>query len=167
MRLRRMRTFIIAHAMYSYADEGQIIIVITTNIVSNTVGYRSPISVAEISLILDPRGIRHTRTILLYLLSHTCTHTHTHACMHIYIHIHIHRSAKKFCGFSFVSNNSIVAVDIFRECISSACFFFTEYDRSEDYNRGDRTDHLFSRPRKRPFLRLPRLSIFHILSRIS
>lgn len=96
--------------MYSYADEGQIIIVITTNIVSNTVGYSSPISAAEISLILDPRGIRHTRTILLYLLS--LSHTHTYPFIQLHTHTkHTHTyidPRRSFCGFSFVSNNSIV-----------------------------------------------------------
>lgn len=136
----------------------------------------------------DPRGIRHAlgqsfcifyHTHLLHPPTHPSIHPsihppkHTHTHTHAYIHTntkrtHVHRSAKRFCGFSFVSNNSIVvnAVGYLSEIYNFHVLFFAEYDQST-INRGDRADDLFSRPRKRPFVRLPRLSIFTLLSRIS
>jgi len=171
MRLRRMRTFIIAHAMYSFADEGQIIIVITTNIVSTPLGYRSPISAAEISLILDPRGIRYTRTILLYLLSHTYPYSSIHPSIppthpftrHIHKHTatqHTHINPRR--SFAVLASLAIIRVSWCCWYLSEIYNFRVLFCRGirSKINRGDRADDLFSRPRKRPFLRLPRLSIF-------
>lgn len=94
MRLRRMRTFIIAHAMYSYADEGQIIIVITTNIVSNTV--RIPFADQcgrDFAHSRSSRNSAHSDNPFVSFITHIYTHSSTsiHPPTHPSIHSHIHK----------------------------------------------------------------------------
>lgn len=86
-----------------------------------------------------------------YILYQTSIYTHTY--------IHTHGFAKN-CGFSFVSNNSIVVM--LYQYLSRITYNFRKLFRgirSIRINRRDQADDLFSRNRKRPFLRLPRMSI--------
>lgn len=113
--LRKRCGLLLLHRIFIYADEGQIVIIV--NRIHRISEYTYRIQFADdmqlkIWLILDShRFSAHSDNPFVSFIIHKYTlHTHARAHTHTQTHtqyIYTHRFAKN-CGFSFVSNNSIV-----------------------------------------------------------